>query len=48
MTLTLDSTVRDIHPRIAARRVGRNQNAPGAHQVVAEIDIVTVRQLLHH
>ncbi|MFN2544274.1 MAG: ATP-dependent DNA helicase RecG [Actinomycetota bacterium] len=46
--LTLDSPIRDIDPKISIRRLGTKAGAPGAHQVLAEMDIHTVRQLLHH
>ncbi len=49
MTLTLDSPVAAIDPRLAARRTGVRDKGPQAVEVLAEaLQIRTVRDLLHH
>jgi ATP-dependent DNA helicase RecG len=46
--LTLDSPVASIDERIAGRRMGFRGKGPPASEALAEIEIVTVRELLHH
>ena len=47
-TLTLDSLILDIDPRVANRKAGRAKGPP-AHEVLAEsLGIETVGQLLRH
>ena len=42
------ASVRDIDPRVANRRMGFQKKGPPAHEVLAEIGVVTVTDLLHH
>jgi ATP-dependent DNA helicase RecG len=48
VVLSLDSPVAEIDRRIAARRVGARTKGPPASEVLAGIEIATVRDLLHH
>jgi ATP-dependent DNA helicase RecG len=48
MALTLDSPVDAIDRRLASRRMGLKTKGPPAVEVLAGIEIRTVRQLLHH
>jgi ATP-dependent DNA helicase RecG len=48
MPLTLDSPVSAIDRRLANRRTGVQTKGPPASDVLAGIDIQTVRDLLHH
>ncbi|HEX6329774.1 MAG TPA: ATP-dependent DNA helicase RecG [Actinomycetota bacterium] len=48
MALTLDSPIEAIDRRLAGRRTGVRTKGPPAVQVLAGIEIETVRDLLHH
>jgi ATP-dependent DNA helicase RecG len=48
MALTLDSPVEAIDRRLASRRMGLKTKGAPAAEVLAGIDIRTVRELLHH
>jgi ATP-dependent DNA helicase RecG len=48
VSLTLDSPVRDVDPRVANRQMGLTKKGPPAHEVLSGLGIDTVRQLLHH
>ncbi len=49
MTLSLDSPIPDIDPRLAKRRAGSRSKDPlEAHQVLERMGVSTVDDLLHH
>jgi ATP-dependent DNA helicase RecG len=48
MALTLDSPIDAIDRRLASRRMGLKTKGPPASEVLAGIDLRTVRELLHH
>jgi ATP-dependent DNA helicase RecG len=49
VTFSLDSSIREVDPRVANRRMGMQDKGPPAHRVLADgLGIETVRQLLHH
>ena len=49
MSLSLDSSVRDVDPRVANRQMGLTKKGPPAHEVLADsLGLETVGQLLRH
>ena len=48
MTLTLESPIPAIDRRLSERRVGVRTQGPPAKDVLADMGIITVRDLLHH